>query len=781
VLAAGCAAVQPLPADHPTGNVEVVHVALPTGEQAVDHASILAALGEVRPGGTVQFGPGGYLVGEIIRISKPRLTLLGHAAGTVLRGCHPEEYEALEWEAMRARPSDPMAGWKLMSRCGMLELTGGHVTVRDLTFEYTRMGLILGCCEGEDVLRSSEGGYLVEGNTFRNTGNSIRALLSSPEPTVIRGNRFINTFHALSAGVSHVHMVDNDISVPEPRSVPGAGHPGFAIGIRPPLVAPAGSPTDTAPVCQHNIIAGNRIQGHPDGIVIRVYEPGTSCRENTIRDNTIDVRRVPIPSPWVYADAVSLPAPGDSTFTGVPLGLINLAVASGSTEQDGDAGSLTGTRVEGNRIIGADGIGIEILNAAENRIAGNTITDGRRRDPFPGNTTGGTQAWAEANGSGIWISPGSNHNEVVHNTFEEIASFAVVVEGDSNRVAFDDPAAVRDAGAGNQVDRFADVNGVRLRYLDFGGHGLPLVFTPAMVLGVEDYVELATRLNDDYRVLVVGRRDEGGPVQWLGTRAHAEDLLGFLDALGIERAVLAGNTGPAFRMTYLAEEHPERVAGVIYLAGPPSAALDLYKEPASGGPMLMRLWGVGDGFLEEASYSFHYREDEEAEISVPALTFVSPTGIRGTETQPVPLLYVGSPLVADDIEAVRRSLDPSFRYFVRLFEDGSFRDEQLARIEDAEVRAYFQRLAGDEAMQAEVERFFAERVTPGELENWAAFKRAFGERLRVVELDVPVVTGYEYKIAPEMIEPHIRRFLQDVALREAARQPAPALDSQPRE
>jgi parallel beta-helix repeat protein len=347
----------------------VTRVAPPTGDMQTDRASILAALGEVRSGDTVQFGPGTYLVGEIIRISTPHLTLLGHAAGTVLRGCHPEQYEALEWEAMRARPSDLMAGWKLMSRCGMLELTGGHVTIRDLTFEYTRMGLILGCCEGEDVLRSSEGGYLVEGNTFRNNGNSIRALLSSPEPTVIRGNRFINTFHALSAGVSHVHMVNNDISVPDPRSVPGAGHPGFAIGIRPPLVA-AGSPADAAPVCQHNIIAGNRIQGHPDGIVIRVYEPGTSCRDNTIRDNGIDVRRVPIPTPWVYADAVSLPAPDDSTFTGVPLGLINLAVASGSTEEDGKAGGLTDTRLEGNRILGADGIGIEILNAARNRIAG---------------------------------------------------------------------------------------------------------------------------------------------------------------------------------------------------------------------------------------------------------------------------------------------------------------------------------------------------------------------------------------------------------------------------
>jgi hypothetical protein len=35
-----------------------VYVAPPTGEPAADRVSILAALGAVRPGGTVQFAPG---------------------------------------------------------------------------------------------------------------------------------------------------------------------------------------------------------------------------------------------------------------------------------------------------------------------------------------------------------------------------------------------------------------------------------------------------------------------------------------------------------------------------------------------------------------------------------------------------------------------------------------------------------------------------------------------------------------------------------------------------
>jgi pimeloyl-ACP methyl ester carboxylesterase len=315
--------------------------------------------------------------------------------------------------------------------------------------------------------------------------------------------------------------------------------------------------------------------------------------------------------------------------------------------------------------------------------------------------------------------------------------------------------------------RTIEVRGATLRYLDFGGDGIPVVFTPAMFRPVEEYVEIATRLSDDYRVLVVSRRDEGGPIQWIGTRAHAGDLLGFLDALGIERAVLAGNTEPSYRMTYIAEEHPQRVTGVIYLAGPP-ALDDLVKNPASGYPMLLRLWGVNDGFAEEESHPFRYRHDEAAEIAVPALTFVTPDGTRGYDDFAFPLVMVGSPRVADAVAEMvkaRGDQDPDVRYFARLQEDQAFRDERLAAIQHPEARAYFQRLAADTAMQAEVARYWSEEVMPPEQANWAAFRRAFAERLRVVELHVPDISGYEYRTAPGLIEPHIRRFLDDVGAR----------------
>jgi hypothetical protein len=109
--------------------------------------------------------------------------------------------------------------------------------------------------------------------------------------------------------------------------------------------------------------------------------------------------------------------------------------------------------IQGNQIVGAEGLGILIQNASPNRIAENRITGIQRQPPFPGITWDGyEQQWEDANGSGIWVSSGSNGDEIVGNTFEEVASHAVFIEGDSNRVEMHDlEDKVRDMGSGNQI------------------------------------------------------------------------------------------------------------------------------------------------------------------------------------------------------------------------------------------------------------------------------------------------------------------------------------------
>jgi parallel beta-helix repeat protein len=438
----------------PANGTSIVHVAPPAGD-AADRGRIVAALDQARPGDTIQFAPGMYLVGELIAVATPRLTFLGHAQGTTLRGCNPVAYEEMERSVVRAyqemqtpagRATGYSKGWDAGTLCGILELTGGDVTIRNLTFEYTKTALILGCCYAELVFRPTRGGYRIEGNTFRSLDSGILLGLSTTEPTVIRGNQFINTFHAVSGGGNHVHVLDNDVSAPEPDRVPSRRHPGFAIAVG--ALAPAGHESTTAAVtaCEH-VISGNRISGHPDGILV-LSAPGTTCHRNVVRNNTVNVRRVRFTGLGAWASTFRVESDADSTVVGVPLALVGTPVVTGR------AGVIEDNLIEGNRVIGAEGIGIEISNSSRNRIVNNEITGVLAREPFPGNTLRPTPQWRDANGAGIWISPGSDENEIAGNPFANIAAHAVVLAGDRNRVetrrATD---SVRDLGRSNRVTR----------------------------------------------------------------------------------------------------------------------------------------------------------------------------------------------------------------------------------------------------------------------------------------------------------------------------------------
>ena len=60
--------------------------------------------------------------------------------------------------------------------------------------------------------------------------------------------------------------------------------------------------------------------------------------------------------------------------------------------------------------------------------------------------------WSDANGSGIWIAPGSSENIIKGNTFANFSSFAIFVAGDRNIVEkHKETDTVHDAGTGNQV------------------------------------------------------------------------------------------------------------------------------------------------------------------------------------------------------------------------------------------------------------------------------------------------------------------------------------------
>jgi ketosteroid isomerase-like protein len=83
----------------------------------------------------------------------------------------------------------------------------------------------------------------------------------------------------------------------------------------------------------------------------------------------------------------------------------------------------------------------------------NTISRLRENGRIPETTPFGQPTpWRHANGSAIWLSSGSDENQILDNTFDDVAGPAVFVEGDRNLVITRSPEdEVRNLGSGNRV------------------------------------------------------------------------------------------------------------------------------------------------------------------------------------------------------------------------------------------------------------------------------------------------------------------------------------------
>lgn len=126
--------------------------------------------------------------------------------------------------------------------------------------------------------------------------------------------------------------------------------------------------------------------------------------------------------------------------------------------------------------------------------------------------------------------------------------------------------AAREPAAPESVH--AQVNGIRLHYLDWGGEG-PAVL---MLHGIGDdphiFEDLASRLRDRFRVVAYARRGHGfsdAPGGPYDAATLVSDLGGVLDKAGIHKATLVGWSMGGNEITQFAGERPERVDKLIYL------------------------------------------------------------------------------------------------------------------------------------------------------------------------------------------------------------------------
>src|SRR5579859_5240300 len=124
------------------------------------------------------------------------------------------------------------------------------------------------------------------------------------------------------------------------------------------------------------------------------------------------------------------------------------------------------------------------------------------------------------------------------------------------------------------------VNNVKLHYLDWGGTGDALLFLHGMGDSAHVYDQLAPKFTNQFRVLALTRRGHGQseiPETGYDTATLVEDIRHFLDALKIERVVLAGHSFAGDELTRFAVVHPDRVIKLIYF----DSAYDHSRVPES--------------------------------------------------------------------------------------------------------------------------------------------------------------------------------------------------------
>lgn len=114
------------------------------------------------------------------------------------------------------------------------------------------------------------------------------------------------------------------------------------------------------------------------------------------------------------------------------------------------------------------------------------------------------------------------------------------------------------------ANRTVRVHGVSLHYLDWGGTGEALVLLPAACETAHIYGDIAPAFADRFRVLGPTTRGCGqsGRAGTYDLDTQLTELEGFLDALHIDRATLAGFSASGGKAIRFARLHSSRVRQV---------------------------------------------------------------------------------------------------------------------------------------------------------------------------------------------------------------------------
>ena len=134
---------------------------------------------------------------------------------------------------------------------------------------------------------------------------------------------------------------------------------------------------------------------------------------------------------------------------------------------------------------------------------------------------------------------------------------------------------------------FVNVNGIRLHYLDWGGSGDVLLCLAGMGCNAHIFDDLAPRFTDKFHVMALTRRGHGEsdhPETGYDVATLTEDILQFLDVLGIKKVILAGHSMANVELSHFSALYPERVLKLIFLDAAYDRSTAFYKDMVENSP-----------------------------------------------------------------------------------------------------------------------------------------------------------------------------------------------------
>lgn len=134
---------------------------------------------------------------------------------------------------------------------------------------------------------------------------------------------------------------------------------------------------------------------------------------------------------------------------------------------------------------------------------------------------------------------------------------------------------------------FVSVNGINLHYLDWGGSSEVLLFLAGLGCNAHNFDDIAPRFADKFHVMALTRRGHGEsdhPETGYDIDTLTEDIRQSLDALRIEKVILAGHSMASIELSHFSALYPERVLKLIFLDAAYDRTSASYKNMVENSP-----------------------------------------------------------------------------------------------------------------------------------------------------------------------------------------------------